>query len=187
MTTLNVISDRIFTINDFFTPDECDASIALAESAGFEEAPINTAYGPQVHKRVRNNTRVIMDDRLRAATLWDRIAGYIPKQAGKWTACGVNERFRFYRYDVGQRFNWHYDGYYQRDNGERSRLTFMVYLNDEFEGGETTIEKLDVQPEKGLALLFFHHVRHKGQPVVRGRKYVLRTDVMYQLTEPMEE
>ena len=66
-------------------------------------------------------------------------------------------------------------------------LTFMVYLNDEFEGGETTIEKLDVQPEKGLALLFFHHVRHKGQPVVRGRKYVLRTDVMYQLTEPMEE
>ena len=42
----------------------------------------------------------------------------------------MNERLRFYRYDIGQQFDWHYDGYFERDNGERSYLTLMVYLND---------------------------------------------------------
>ena len=36
-----------------------------------------------------------------------------------------------------------------------------------------------VVPETGLALFFVHQIRHKGQPVTKGRKYVLRTDVMY--------
>jgi len=34
-------------------------------------------------------------------------------------------------------------------------------------------------PERGKALVFYHRQVHEGTPVVRGRKYVLRTDVMY--------
>ena len=34
-------------------------------------------------------------------------------------------------------------------------------------------------PERGKALVFYHRQLHEGMPVVRGRKYVLRTDVMY--------
>ncbi|MEL6107315.1 MAG: 2OG-Fe(II) oxygenase, partial [Planctomycetota bacterium] len=96
-----------------------------------------------------------------------------------WHACGVNERLRYNRYEIGQLFDWHFDGYFQRDTGERSHLTFMVYLNDDFAGGETTIERLTVRPKKGMALFFIHHLRHRGEPVASGRKYVLRTDVMY--------
>jgi hypothetical protein len=33
--------------------------------------------------------------------------------------------------------------------------------------------------ETGKALFFEHDVRHQGAPVERGRRYVLRTDVMY--------
>lgn len=182
MPEYNYITDQIFTVSEFFTPQECDGYVELAESRGFEDAPINTALGPQIQKDVRNNTRVIIDDLDRATELWSRITDYIPRRLGSWTASGVNERFRFYRYDVGQQFNWHYDGYFERDNGERSQLTFMVYLNSEFEGGETTLERLDIKPEKGLALFFVHQIRHKGQPVIKGRKYVLRTDVMYRLS-----
>ena len=35
-----------------------------------------------------------------------------------------------------------------------------------------------VKPRQGMALIFAHPLLHKGEPVVSGRKYVLRTDVM---------
>jgi hypothetical protein len=180
MPEYNWITDEIFTVSDFLTVQECAEFVKLAESLGFSEAPINSAFGPQIRKDVRNNTRVMLDDEDRAASLWRRSEVFVPKVLGQWRAVGVNERFRFYRYDVGQQFEWHYDGAFERDNGERSKLTFMSYLNDGFEGGETSFESTSIVPQTGMALFFVHQIRHKGQPVVRGRKYVLRTDVMYQ-------
>jgi hypothetical protein len=179
MPEYNYITDRIFTVSEFFSPHECDSYIELAESMGFEDAPINTSLGPLIRKDVRNNTRVILDDPDRANDLWSRIPDYVPHRIGDWQICGVNERLRFYRYDTGQQFDWHYDGYFERTHGDCSQLTFMTYLNDGFEGGETTIENVTITPQQGLALFFIHQIRHKGQPVVAGRKYVLRTDVMY--------
>ena len=55
----------------------------------------------------------------------------------------------------------------------------MVYLNDGFEGGETSFNHIDVVPKRGMALFFIHQIKHKGQSVSQGRKYVLRSDVMY--------
>jgi predicted 2-oxoglutarate/Fe(II)-dependent dioxygenase YbiX len=93
---------------------------------------------------------------------------------------GLNERLRFYRYEPGQRFRWHRDGSYARDRDERSLLTVLLYLNDDFSGGATEFEAGPrVTPEAGCALVFAHGLRHQGAPVIRGRKYVLRTDVMY--------
>jgi predicted 2-oxoglutarate/Fe(II)-dependent dioxygenase YbiX len=173
------ITDKIFTVAHFFSAEECAATIALAESLGFTDAPVNSSLGPQIRKDVRNNTRVMLDDPEQARDLWARIGDNIPQRLGVWTACGVNERFRFYRYEVGQQFDWHYDGAFERDNGERSQLTFMIYLNDGFAGGQTTIENISIVPQQGMALFFVHEILHKGQPVLDGRKYVLRTDVMY--------
>lgn len=174
------VTDQIFTVSEFFTPAECEAAIDLAEGQGFDVAPITTAFGPVVQRDVRNNTRVMIDDQPRADALFARIGDYIPRKLDDWMAVGVNERFRFYRYDIGQQFEWHYDGSFKRGNGERSWLTFMIYLNHGFEGGETSFEGgITITPQQGMALFFVHHIRHKGQPVVNGRKYVLRTDVMY--------
>lgn len=179
MPEYNWITEQISTVTEFFTPAECESYIDLAESMGFEDAPINTAFGPQLRKDVRNNSRVILDDIERAAGLFEKIMDYVPASIGDWAICGVNERFRIYRYDVGQQFDWHYDGSFERNKDERSQLTFMVYLNDGFAGGETTLESIGIKPQQGLALFFVHQIRHKGQSVIDGRKYVLRTDVMY--------
>jgi prolyl 4-hydroxylase len=178
------ITDQIFAIRDFFSPEDCQAHVAKAEASGFDAAPINGAFGPELRPEVRNNSRVIIDDAELAATLWERVQVYVPLRLGRWEAVGVNERFRYYRYDLGQQFNWHYDGAFERENGERSQLTFMVYLNDGFEGGETSFESVQVTPCQGMALLFVHQIRHKGEPVILGRKYALRTDVMYRLALP---
>lgn len=52
-------------------------------------------------------------------------------------------------------------------------------MNDGYGGGQTAFADLAVEPVAGTALLFEHEVRHKGQPVTHGCKYVLRSDVMY--------
>ncbi|WP_425617040.1 prolyl hydroxylase family protein [Anatilimnocola sp. NA78] len=183
MPDYNWINSEIFTVKEFFTAEECAMAIELAESHGFADAPINSSFGPEIRKDVRNNERVMIDSPLLAADLWKRVTDYVPHRLGDATAGGINERFRYYRYDIGQQFDWHYDGAYERPNGERSKLTFMIYLNDDFLGGQTSFEGITVVPETGLALFFVHQIRHKGQPVHRGRKYVLRTDVMYSQTK----
>ena len=61
----------------------------------------------------------------------------------------------------------------------------MIYLNDDFTGGETKFDDSDerlqvtVIPKRGMALAFAHMQLHEGAPVISGRKYVMRTDVMY--------
>jgi hypothetical protein len=173
------ITDRIFTVANFFSQAECQEAIRRAEAIGFDAAPINTAFGPQIRSDVRNNSRVMVDDHELASALWERCRDYLPLRLPDGRAVGINERFRYYRYDVGQQFDWHFDGAFERASGERSRLTFMIYLNAGFRGGETTFEDAEIVPAEGLALFFWHAIRHKGQPVTHGRKYVLRTDVMY--------
>ena len=179
MAEYNWISDEIFTVSEFFSADECAAHIDLAENLGFSDAPIYGTFGPQIRKDVRNNQRVMIDDVDRADQLWRRAEVYVPKLIGDWQSSGVNERLRFYRYDLGQQFEWHHDAAFERSNGERSRLTFMIYLNEDFERGETSFDDVAIKPRKGMALFFVHQLRHKGQPVILGRKYVLRTDIMY--------
>ena len=181
---------NIGTIARFFSAAESEDYIRLGEATGFEEAPITTSRGMIMMKDVRNNDRVMIDDAARAEGLYQRFSGYLaPRFKKKWTPVGLNERLRLYRYDVGQQFDWHLDGYFERPNGERSFFTFMVYLNEGFEGGAISFRDdrhgvsiggmLRVTPRKGMALLFHHPISHRGDSVVAGRKYVLRTDVMF--------
>lgn len=175
-------SYAITTVRGALGADECAALIARAESVGFDAAPITTGFGFVMAPEVRNNTRVMVDEPATAADLWARFAGVLPPRFGTWRATGLNERLRFYRYEPGQRFRWHGDGAFEREDGERSLLTLMLYLNGDFEGGETEFDvspAVSVKPEAGMALWFAHRVRHQGAAVARGVKYVLRTDVMY--------
>jgi prolyl 4-hydroxylase len=55
----------------------------------------------------------------------------------------------------------------------------MIYLNDEFEGGETNFGEISIKSETNRALVFEHHLLHEGCAVTKGRKYALRSDVIY--------
>jgi len=186
----NWVAKDILTISEFFSLEECSAHIVASERGNYEEAPVSTGAGMVIMKDVRNNDRLIVDDAGLADDLWQRLGPFMPCVfKKKWQPVGVNERFRYYRYDIGQKFDWHTDGYYERENGERSFFTFMVYLNDSFEGGETAFtskgdllsepHNLKIKPKAGMALLFHHPILHIGEAVRAGRKYVLRTDVMF--------
>jgi predicted 2-oxoglutarate/Fe(II)-dependent dioxygenase YbiX len=180
----------VFTLHDLLSAGECEQYIARAEAAGFGDAPITTPGGFAMRKDIRSNDRVMIDDEPLAAQLFERIGPHLPPDPDGGLAVGLNERFRFYRYGPGQKFDWHFDGAYYRPNGEYSTITFMIYLNDAFTGGETKFlfrrqgvvrddeASLAVRPVAGMALLFIHDVLHTGAVVTSGTKYVLRSDVM---------
>lgn len=169
----------VFTIAGFLSPAECTHAIARGEALGYEAAAVNTDRGARIMRDVRNNDRVLFDDPAWALSLFERARPLLPLQECGGTLHGFNERLRFYRYARGQQFDWHYDGSVCLGDGRQSMLTFMVYLNDGFEGGGTDFRWHSVQPVRGSALVFPHNLMHRGAPVEQGLKYVLRTDVMY--------
>ena len=130
-------------------------------------------------KGIRNNARLLYKNLPLAQQYWQKAKSFIPSKIEESQAIGFNEQFRFYRYQIQQKFNKHRDGRFKRNDLEESRITFMIYLNEDFEGGETTFETLQIRPQTGLALGFIHELKHKACPVTSGTKYVLRTDVMY--------
>jgi predicted 2-oxoglutarate/Fe(II)-dependent dioxygenase YbiX len=189
MEITEILDDRIRCLFGAFSAEECADFIRFAEGIGFHEAPITTSAGFVMAPEIRNNTRVIHDDERLAASLWERLRPAIPARIGGSVAVGLNERFRFYRYGPGEYFSWHYDGSFRRNDREHSLLTLMVYLDEGFEGGSTdfdvrhALEPIQVVPRRGMVLLFQHRILHRGAPVLRGVKRVLRTDVMYRRGE----
>jgi hypothetical protein len=173
------LTASIFTIGGVLTAEECREMIAFANERGFDPATINAWDGPRLDKEARNNDRVITDNLDLARRLWSRVHEFIPRMRSGRQVRGLNERFRFYRYTPGQRFSWHADAPFARENGELSLLTFMIYLNDGYEGGATRFESTLVAGKLGMALLFEHGLIHEGAEVTAGVKYVLRSDVMY--------
>lgn len=169
-----------FTLDGLFTREECEALVEMAEAKGFYEAPVNVEDDKfRVIPEVRNNFQTLVDDAAIARLLWDRVAEHFPAQRDGERA-GLNERMRFLRYDAGQKFEAHKDG----PCGDGSRFTFQLYLTDVFREGATRFlseagSGLDVVPRAGRVLAFEHGVMHRGSPPVGGRKYVLRTEVLY--------
>ena len=139
-----------------------------------------------VRKCVKNMLGYIIKDSVdKAECLWNKIKDTIPSNFKGLEVVGLNERLRFLRYDPGEYFKPHRDGSFVRaDNSEKSLITIQLYLSEGFEGGETTFfgpnnEKVSVVPKTGMVLVFEHPLLHEGSLLKSGRKYSMRTDVMY--------
>ena len=179
--SLDLSHPMLWTVPELLSPAECIAQIARIEAAAPAPAPITTLRGAQMRPDIRNNDRVSFDDPELAADLFTRVRAHVPAELSGMRLCGANERLRCYRYGPGQRFAPHYDGAFVRDEREQSLVSFLVYLNQGFVGGETSFLQIGrtVVPRTGLALLFQHRILHEGAEVREGCKYVLRSDLMY--------
>jgi len=177
------IIDNVFVIPGFFTPAECGQFIDVSEKSGYEAATIMTERGPKLMGQVRDNERLLYKDEELATMLWKRVGGRVPTFIGNSKAIGLNELFRFYKYGTGQKFKRHTDESFIRNEQEASYYTLLVYLNDDFEGGETNFDCASIKAQKGMALVFLHSLVHEGAPIRSGIKYILRTDIMYRLKD----
>lgn len=105
---------------------------------------------------------------------------------------GEKEVIQAQHYGIGQQFKAHYDYFvpgskdfktYQHQGGQRT-WTFMVYLNDKCEGGETEFVRLGLKfkPKTGRALVWNNlkpdgevnpFTLHQAHPIVSGEKVVI--------------
>lgn len=200
---VDLFGDHAFVLRNFLSVAECDQIIRQAEALGMC-APSET------HRmRVCDRVKAMGDDL--ADVLFKRALPHlsdiqvrdserprgVPTDAmhGCWKPSTLNPCFRVCRYDIGGFFLPHHDGDFVKDSRNRSLKTFMVYLNDEFDGGPTNFydesqphyakadpEKviLSYQPERGSCLVFNHDITHDGGELRAGQKYILRTEVLYE-------
>jgi predicted 2-oxoglutarate/Fe(II)-dependent dioxygenase YbiX len=167
------------TIKGILTAEECAALIDAAERIGFE--PTNES------NELRKSHRCILDSSTNLVErIWERIADHVPlRWEDNYEVTGLNPRLRILKYNVGDEFNIHADGTIRTGNGDISKLTLLIYLNVDYEGGYTTYvmgasaKHHVIVPGIGDAVIQDQNILHFVPPITRGKKYVLRTDIMY--------
>jgi prolyl 4-hydroxylase len=173
-------SDLLLQLDGIFTTTECKYLINFSESHGFDLVDRGFAIYNRVVSRV--NIYNIPLNRF----LEEKLSEYIPKYIEGKRVIGINEIFRFSKYEKGQLFDIHKDGINQDPQGNRSIHTLNIFLNDNFEGGETDFFnsdnrsdlKFSVKPLSGRGALFHGQQFHCGNELKSGTKYLIRTDVM---------
>ena len=139
-----------FVLSNVLAVDECEQILRLSEAMGYtEDAPVSLG------RNVRRNENCVWlaDDSL-WLPIWRRIAAHMPPNPDPHGGApvGLNQRWRLYKYGPDDIFRLHTDGSWPgsqahpaggavvRDAyGDRwSQLTMLLYLDEEYEGGETT-------------------------------------------------
>ena len=193
--------------------------------------PPPPASTPTTDHSLRSRACVLVADDALNDGFFARVAPFLPpalddccdargRRRGVGALAGLNRRWRCYKYDAGGTYRPHVDGawpgsglggpperprYVYDAFGDRlSKLTCLVYLNDDFEGGETAffaaadaadgaaprVAVTAVQPRRGSVLFFPHgettgSLIHEGSAVTDRNKFVIRTEVLY--TYPADE
>lgn len=197
-----------FVMNQVLSPLECRRIIRVAHKMGFTpdaSYSLSEAVSPSADGVVW-----VADDEL-ISELFERVRPLLPQQLYSGKLVGINKRWRIYNYATGAIYRPHIDGAwtgsgmvdgkYVNDiyNGSvTSRLTFLIYLNDNFQNGGTRfyspafesgcIAARSVAPVQGSILCFPHGhgvenvgLVHEGSAVTEGSKCVVRSDVLYEV------
>jgi predicted 2-oxoglutarate/Fe(II)-dependent dioxygenase YbiX len=164
---MKILSEGIAIFEDFFLRSE--ELIALSEEGNWR----NGTAGEQVNHKVRITDVHDMDSKteLHGEVLQVIIDG-INQYSKHYKGCNISqgENLRVARYPDGGFYSLHSDS----ARGGRT-LSAVLFLNDDFEGGQLRFENQDVtiEPKEGMLVLFpsnFIYI-HECLPVKDGNKY----------------
>lgn len=173
----------------FVTPAVCDWLITRASGRLHRARVYDTQRGADVENAHRSNS-------IAEFSLADADLVHVALQTRMAAACGIPieqmEAPAVLHYDVGEQINNHFDfinpqtpGYAEEiaRRGERV-VTFLVYLNESYAGGETEFPKLGVKHKgtRGEGLYFVNALAgggpdlrtlHAGRPPLSGEKWIV--------------
>ncbi|TFK36247.1 hypothetical protein BDQ12DRAFT_725285 [Crucibulum laeve] len=201
-----------FIINDVLESAECSSLIQAAEKVGLIPDEPVAGSATQLSSVLAHNLIWLADETF-IDELYGRVVDLLPQEVHGGKVRGINRRFRLYRYRPGALYRPHIDGawpassistttppqyIYDSDPQVYSRLTLLIYLNDGFTGGCTTfflpsatqgiLEARPISPRTGAVAVFPHgaakgSLLHEGSGVIEGAKYVIRTEVLYEVDQ----
>lgn len=196
-------------LENVLSPEECREIVSSAESVGFIPDQPSGGSATELESILAHNFYWLADHQF-LGELYKRVKEHLPQKMGGGDIMGINARFRVYRYVPGAVYRPHIDGawppsgldsegkyVYDMSSPEApiwSRLTFLVYLNDEFSDGCTTffipnsnigfMDAYPVRPKQGSILVFPHgdthgSLLHEGSPLSQGGKceYLVNSDL----------
>jgi prolyl 4-hydroxylase len=170
-------AEGIYTIDSFLQHEEIAEFREMIQTPP-AEADQFTANG------LFNNFKVI--DQGLATRFYERlIASGLTADRGH-SFLRANHYVMAGHYRPGDQFSLHTDTglFYDRKRGEKSRWTLLIYLNDNFDGGQTTFftdtgkEVVRIQPRAGRALLFDIDLWHRGEEVRGGEKMWIGCEII---------
>ncbi|CAB9511231.1 P4Hc [Seminavis robusta] len=190
------------------TRDECQQLRRVTTTLGYRsDHPVSQAQPTGI-----DSCEWMVDSSSILDVIWERVQPHLPASLtvqNKKTVqlFGINPRWRCFRYGQDCVYRPHLDGSWplcyldeegnyhcpkqqqqQYSDAIKSYLTFLIYLNDDFEGGETRYYlpqgvARGIVPRAGSVVVFpqgnLASLIHEGSQVTKGTKYVIRTDVLY--------
>lgn len=175
-------------IPEFLNDEQCDVLVSAAQTELHRSTVIGRSGA--VSSDTRTSRQKWLCDGRTADHRLQQILHVIHQKAGALTNVTDLNRFECVQiaaYKPSEKFLNHYDSHVciEPENGEiiKRQYTILVYLNDDFVGGETEFPNLKriIKPQKGTAVLFQNlndggceHIMsmHAGLPVIFGVKYI---------------
>jgi len=190
-------STTCFTASGVLAPDDCLELISrIAEPLKIDTRSSAVPIEGDVLRIVE---RTSLKDQKLAQWLWEHLSNLLPPvwkveqedehmgpfATGEWMLEGIDQRIQLYRYEPGGIFTQHRDGPTYISADLRSFFTVLVYLNEGYVGGHTTLFTDDlsthhkVEAGQGSCFIMLQRTLHEGSRVEEGLKYALRCDVLY--------
>ena len=175
----------ILELPNFLSHEECDQIIHMSENKLFP-SKIYSENDDVFETNTRKSEQCWLDDS-------NPLINNLSTRVKNVTNCHHNpsEHLQVVKYGQGGFYTPHFDAcdgdsaFCKRMDGELGpRLwTFLIYLNDDYTGGETVFPKINksVKPQKGKAVLFknvddngsvISQSFHGGNPVTSGQKWI---------------
>jgi hypothetical protein len=194
------IAPRIGIVENFLSPELCDWLVEKARPMISPAQTWNRATGDLGYEAGRTNSAAYIN-----VPDFDFTVLLARHRMAAATGCPIVgfEAPTILHYAPGQEFAPHWDyfdpevaGYAARMNDGGQRIvTFLVYLNDDFEGAETDfpVMKWRYRGKKGDAIFFWNvdpsgapdkRTYHAGLPPTRGEKWLLSQWIRERAAQP---
>jgi len=154
---------------DAMAPDACKKLIeSLETQAQGEQAQIGVGV---VNKEVRNVKRVTLPSYRGIGATMVGLGMSANHQAWKFDVTH-SQQTEYLKYDIDGHYHAHVDTFMKPGDAECRKLTVLVFLNDDFEGGRLFLQnghkKIYPPQSAGTCLVFPSFILHGVEPVTKG-------------------